>query len=147
MNPPPIPITTRLRRAQSQSDATLYLLHCIGRVELYRRERPRRVPDYAVVRGNITAHGATPAEALALVRAELAERHANLHRPLRLRDGLELGFSSTCLLHFCRAYGLEPAGTTTPSELRRLVAGSPASEERQAHVRHLRRLGIHLKEK
>lgn len=141
----PTPITNRLRRAQGDTGALLYLLHQVGRVELYRRQRQGRADDYAVVRGRLVGHGATPAAALAVVRAELRAQQAGRTQPLGWRDGLELGFHSPCLYQFCQAYGLEPTSTLSRAELTDLVAGRPGTPHRKAHVRALRRLGIHLK--
>ena len=144
MNPPSTPITNRLRRAQGDSDATLHLLHQLGRVELYQRQRPRRATDFAVVRGRLVGHGASPAEALAQVRAELLDQRAALQRPLTWRDGLEAGLSSHCLYQFCQAYPLDPHSQLTPAQLRQLVA-PPGTPHRQTTIRALRRFGIHLK--
>jgi hypothetical protein len=140
----PVPITKRLRKAQGESSATLYLLHQHGAVELYARQRVGRPLDYAVVRRSRFAHGATPTEALADLRAQLQQAITESQRPLTWATGLELGFTPACLHAFCQANHLDPASTITPAELRRTATQHLAANWPH-YARGLRRLGIHLK--
>lgn len=139
----PVPITNRLRKAQGDSNATLHLLHRIGAVELFARQRVGRPLDYAVVRRGRFAHGASPAEALAGLRTQLRQAIAESQRPLTWATGLEHGFSPTCLAGFCQANDLDPTGSITPVELRRTATQHLAANWPH-YARGLRRLGIHL---
>jgi len=139
----PATTTHRLRRALGDSRHALQLLHRIGRVELYRRTRHGQPFDFAVVRGALTAHGATAAEALATVRAQVQAQQAAANQPLRWADGLAAGFTPPCLASFCVANGLLPDQSITLGELRRTVTANRAANW-PTYARQLSGIGIHL---
>jgi hypothetical protein len=135
-------ITHRLRRALGDSRHTLELLHRIGRVELFRRYHQGQPFDFAVVRGALTAHGATVAEALASLRATLQERNAEQQQELGWDEGIAAGFTPECLVGFCAANGLNPDQRLPLGELRRTVTTRRAANA--PYAQQLRRVGIHL---